>query len=290
MRASVILLAAALGAAAQTLPRGFAGSDGCSGCHDEIATKFKANAHVRLDKQNRFSKTGNLACESCHGPGGEHAESGGDKTKIFGFAAGLRQRTNENCLSCHVNSETKRGRLLGSHDRAALSCTDCHSVHKPVARGLLAKDSTEQCSGCHTAVRASFNRPFRHKLQERAIGCVDCHNPHGNPAPAQFERIAANELSCIRCHSDKRGPFPFEHAPVKLEPCSSCHEPHGSANPRMLTRHTVQQQCLECHAGTLGTLGGIPPAFHDVRSARYQSCTSCHTKIHGSYVSKGLLR
>ena len=102
--------------------------------------------------------------------------------------------------------------------------------------------------------------------------------------------VSANEPGCLKCHGDKRGPFPFEHAPVKLEPCSTCHEPHGSANPRMLVRHEVNRVCLECHASTFSRLGGAPPAFHDLRSARFQNCTICHSKIHGSYVSRDFLR
>ena len=30
-----------------------------------------------------------------------------------------------------------------------------------------------------------------------------------------MSRVSANELVCLKCHADKRGPFPFEHAPVK---------------------------------------------------------------------------
>jgi DmsE family decaheme c-type cytochrome len=103
-------------------------------------------------------------------------------------------------------------------------------------------------------------------------------------------RFGGNEVSCIRCHGDKRGPFPFEHAPVRMEPCGSCHEPHGSVNPRMLTRHNVSQLCLECHTISAAAVGGVPPGFHDVRSARFQKCTVCHSKIHGSFVNSDFLR
>jgi hypothetical protein len=63
----------------------------------------------------------------------------------------------------------------------------------------------------------------------------------------------------------------------------------------MLDRPQVQQVCLECHANlpngnTKGTLGVVPPAFHDLTSPRYQNCTVCHQKIHGSYVDRNLLK
>ena len=89
----------------------------------------------------------------------------------------------------------------------------------------------------------------------------------------------------------------FEHAPVRLEGCTACHQPHGSANPRMLTRAEVRFVCLECHAnlptpalGASGSLGTIPPAFHDLRSPRFENCTLCHQKVHGSYVSRDFLK
>ena len=72
------------------------------------------------------------------------------------------------------------------------------------------------------------------------MSCVDCHNPHGSTRPAMTQTFAANEPGCFNCHGDKRGPFTFEHAPVRFEGCATCHEPHGSANPRMLARQDLR--------------------------------------------------
>jgi predicted CXXCH cytochrome family protein len=82
-----------------------------------------------------------------------------------------------------------------------------------------------------------------------------------------------------------------------MEGCTACHEPHGSANPRMLTRAQVGFLCLECHANLAqptppanGTIGTVPPAFHDMRQPRFQNCTVCHQKVHGSYVNRDFLK
>jgi len=83
---------------------------------------------------------------------------------------------------------------------------------------------------------------------------VDCHNPHGGViARGMPQTVNANEPGCFRCHADKRGPFVFEHAPIKTAACSTCHEPHGSANPRMLNRAQVRFVCLECHSMLAGS-------------------------------------
>ena len=272
----------------QDLPDGYAGSEMCQMCHEDTYLSFQTNPHVVVETSDHWKKQG-VACESCHGAGGAHAESM-DPVGIVTFRTDSPQRIDQACLECHTATETHKGRLFSSHSRNSVSCVSCHSIHKDgdlVPRGEAAN---ALCSSCHLDVRAMFNRPFRHKLQEGAISCVDCHNPHGEVPPAMMTRVSANEPVCLKCHADKRGPFPFEHAPVKMEACSTCHESHGSANPRMMTRHDVSRLCLECHTTSLLSLGGSPPAFHDLRSARFQNCTICHSKIHGSFVSKDLLR
>lgn len=273
MRPALLIIAAV------SLAGGLARADDdvCQTCHEDIVLKFKTNPHQK-------------GCESCHGPGQKHAETA-DADQVFSFKKASRQQASRTCLGCHGGRDSHRGRPFGAHDRNnSLACLECHSVHQAAAPKLLQARPETLCTTCHVNVKAEFNRPYRHKLQERAISCVDCHNPHGAPPPRSLTRVAGNELSCLKCHGDKRGPFPFEHAPVKIEPCSTCHEPHGSANPKMLVRHEVNRLCLECHASAFTRIGGVPPAFHDLRSARYQNCTICHQKIHGSYVSRDLLR
>ncbi len=127
--------------------------------------------------------------------------------------------------------------------------------------------------------------------------CVDCHNPHGAFKPGLMQTASANGPGCYQCHGDKRGPFTFEHAPVREEGCGICHSPHGSTNAKMLIRECeVRLVCLECHANLPGVnskspvTGVVPPAFHDLTSPRYRNCTVCHQKIHGSHVDRNLLR
>ncbi len=159
----------------------FVGSETCAGCHDEISTGFKTNRHVSLETNKRRGWDGK-ACESCHGPGSIHAETT-EKTDILNPASMSAPKADALCLSCHKNTPTMTGMLQGGHGRNATACTSCHNVHKTGAESShqIHKSKTatnQQCASCHPAVMASFQRPHRHRVNEGAMGCTDCHNPH----------------------------------------------------------------------------------------------------------------
>jgi DmsE family decaheme c-type cytochrome len=283
-------------APASPAPATSAGMDTCQICHEDIVKAFTKSPHDILDTDAHRGFAGH-ACESCHGLGGKHAESA-DPVDIRNPAKLTAAAADKVCLTCHLNQPTHVGRLESSHAKDHVACTSCHKVHANGPDGLVARSAEQinvQCAGCHQNVWAQFQRPNHHKLPEGSMSCVDCHNPHGSIRPAMAQSFAANEPGCLNCHGDKRGPFTFEHEPVRFEGCVACHEPHGSANPRMLTRQEVRLTCLECHANlptmkTNSTIGVVPPSFHDLRSPRYQNCTVCHQKIHGSYVDRDLLK
>jgi DmsE family decaheme c-type cytochrome len=103
------------------------------------------------------------------------------------------------------------------------------------------------------------------------------------------------EQSCVRCHADKRGPFAFEHPGVRVEGCEGCHAPHGSTNTRLLKRPLVFTLCLECHngAGSFGRQADgvtVQSASHNMADPKYQNCTTCHVRIHGSNADRLFLR
>jgi DmsE family decaheme c-type cytochrome len=276
----------------------FVGSEACGTCHEDIAKAFALSRHASVESGSKYGFKGK-ACESCHGPGGKHVESLA-AADIRNPAKLTAAETDRTCLTCHRNQPTVAGRIEASHARNQISCTGCHSVHAHGPQGIVARKPAEVnalCGTCHIDVKAAFQLPFRHRVPENAMTCVDCHNPHGSFKPGLMRMAGANEPGCYNCHGDKRGPFTFEHAPVREEGCQSCHVSHGSANAKMLIRQEVRLVCLECHANrpkapslTAGVSGVVPPAFHDLTSPRYRNCTICHQKVHGSHVDRNLLR
>ncbi len=290
-----ILARAPFGAQAQNPPQGTAPKAGsinnedCAVCHEDVVKAFDKNPHSVLEKSPKFNMKN--SCESCHGPGEAHATSDGDRTKIITFRDQPKKLYNEQCLTCHRKHREVNGFPGSTHGKFGMSCTDCHRVHHgtPMTR-LLAQPENALCFSCHTERRADFSKPFHHRVRENAMRCIDCHQPHSGIDRRQVRTTDFGEAPCFKCHVDKEGPFVFEHAAPVIRDCSACHEPHGSNNPKMLIRSTVRQVCLECHTNSNRVLGGSPPSFHNVSLPRYQNCTTCHVKIHGSNVNLDFLR
>jgi DmsE family decaheme c-type cytochrome len=259
----------------------FVGSETCKGCHEAQFKNIDGSPHFRL---NDTSKSKDFhGCESCHGAGSAHVNGGGDKTKIFTYKGVSADKVNESCLACHQNSHERSNFQRSEHARAGVSCIACHSPHGAAnSKALLIQKQPGLCYSCHQDAKADFSKPFHHKVNEGLVNCSDCHNAHGTTNDKQVRAMADQQQVCFKCHADKRGPFLFEHYPVKSEGCSSCHTPHGSTNPRMLTRSRVNTLCLECHQNFYN---GPHP-----QNTKSQACTMCHVAIHGSNASNVLFK
>lgn len=266
----------------------YVGSETCKGCHEEMFAQFQKTPHyVTLTKKGY--KPEEQGCESCHGPGSAHAESG-DASLIANFAALSSKERSATCLKCHAKQDDRINFKHSEHQISQVSCDMCHSSHAPkFAENLLREQTPKLCLDCHGEVRNSFALPFKHKVMEGVMSCTDCHNQHGG-FNAQ-KRLIGTDQACMKCHADKQGPFTFEHMAVRVEGCTYCHTPHGSNNPRLLTRNTMTSLCLECHSNVGLKAGETPrgvqaPSFHNVLTARFQNCTTCHTQIHGSHLNR----
>jgi len=268
--------------AAAPNPADFVGAETCVLCHSEVAKKFADNPHSKLALTH--GGTG-ATCESCHGPGKEHVESGGDPTKLKQISMMSPKQVDETCLSCHAGAHPNFER--SPHAKAGVSCTSCHSVHNPGSEVALLKTAQPQlCFTCHTDTKASFAMPFHHKVEEGLVKCSDCHDTHGTFGNNNIKSTADQNATCVKCHTETRGPFVFEHAPIKGDGCVSCHTPHGSQNARLLNVPNINQLCNQCHSPVAaGTVHG-----QGAGSADAIPCTGCHTMIHGSNANPAFIR
>jgi DmsE family decaheme c-type cytochrome len=268
----------------------------CLTCH----TKAGSDAFTH-------SKHGELSqsCANCHSNASEHAKAQ-TEGRSDGPVPSLKKltvnETNAVCLNCHEKAN-QASFLSSMHASKNVACTTCHSVHdyKSANAQLKTKTDTETCVTCHKAERSEMNKTSHHPVREGKMGCSSCHNPHDGTRPKMIKAESVNEL-CYQCHTEKRGPFLFEHAPVR-EDCVSCHQPHGSNHKSMLTSK-MPNLCWNCHSTGSGHFGsgdnnstqagvriappGAPAGFPTVNNRFIErGCTKCHLNIHGSNSPSG---
>jgi len=257
----------------------------CATCHEDKAKAFSKTGHGRYFAADTAYQSAN--CLSCHAGAQEHAASGGEK-KPPSLKRGIE--ANSSCLSCHANNP-KHAHWQGSaHQLAAVACATCHNPHEP-AKGTPQQaktlpgptETTKKCLECHGAMRAALHQRSAHPMRDGQMDCASCHDPHGTPGEKLIRQGSTNEL-CYSCHQNMRGPFLWEHSPVR-EDCLSCHKAHGSNYPQMLQAR-VTQLCTSCHQqGRHQTTAGLPASVW----VGNRACLNCHQNIHGSNHPSGPL-
>lgn len=268
--------------------RTYVGQKTCETCHQQEASNWAHTLHAKIFGLNPRNSTEAQGCEACHGPGSEHVKNPADLSRIISFSHKSQTpvaRQNGQCLSCHQGGQ----RIFwhaSIHETNNVGCSDCHNpMTNFSARGLTARESiNETCFQCHKVQRAQFNQRSHMPLLEGKLSCTDCHNPHGSTTSPLLKADSTNEV-CYSCHAEKRGPFLFEHAPVR-ESCLNCHNPHGSNFEALLTapRPLLCQQChsQSGHPAQLMTRGNLPGGPMPDPRLIATSCQTCHVNIHGS--------
>ena len=263
----------------------YLGARECYSCHKKIKNTYLKEGHGKVFSKNPRNDLEAKSCEACHGPGGEHktamdVDEKGPLNIEFSFKKGadFTVANNKKCLTCHEKGN--RTHWQGSsHDMDNVGCVDCHSIH---SEGKI--DGTEVCVKCHVQRRAQLQRSSHMPLREGKLKCTSCHNPHGSMGPTLLKQSSINEI-CYSCHSEKRGPLVWEHAPVR-ENCANCHDPHGS-NYEALLKIKVPYLCLNCHMGSRhsGALYEGTDVVAGGGASQFvvgKACLNCHSRIHGS--------
>ncbi len=215
---------------------------------------------------------------------------------------------NEVCLTCHENNS--RMNWQGSqHAVNDVACNTCHTVHAKKDPVMAKASQPDTCFTCHSEQRAQSFQYSHHPVREGKVSCSDCHNVHGSPGPKLVKEFTINE-TCYNCHAEKRGPYLWEHEPVR-ENCDNCHNPHGTPQAAMLTER-MPYLCSSCHSaathstngvfsgttaprissgGFFGGAGSLPGGSANNallnNELQTRSCLNCHSAVHGSNSPSG---
>lgn len=277
---------------ARANPDDYMSDRGCMECHEKKATHFSESAHAAFMSDPDLPQD-RRGCQGCHGPGYIHTNE--EDGEVVAFLKWTPKESSAACLRCHEKTLDKNHWKGTEHARAGLSCVSCHQIHtdtepdlgnvvkrkdartamfvaKVEPKMLLKADEATLCGSCHPSAIAQFRNAHRHPVPEGRLVCSDCHSPHATKSDV----MARDPLKgkCVTCHTEKAGPFVFEHDPVAGhtgEGCMECHRPHGANNPKMLNSVT-RGLCAQCHTDKLAT--HFPG----------QTCwaAGCHVASHGS--------
>ncbi|MBI4871429.1 MAG: cytochrome c3 family protein [Candidatus Riflebacteria bacterium] len=259
----------------------YVGDEACLSCHG-LKGHDQPHSLYGLIKNNRGVEPERRGCEGCHGPGSTHSAGDGVITNPARLDHVAVSRL---CLSCHEDRRLVR-RLewhVTGHQEAFVSCTTCHSAHRPKVKPALAQEPDRLCLGCHRDQKMQFRLRSHHPVKpegsdalsstrEGKVRCIDCHNPQSARHGVDLLAREGRGL-CGKCHAEARGPFLFEHDVASGDTeceCTACHLPHGSPNRDLLV---VQGRalCLRCHTDRVAHNPG--PSCYNAQ---------CHRDHHGS--------
>ncbi len=247
----------------------------CVNCHRDSANHYAGTKHGQVFQNGSKGALQAQDCEACHGPRSVHISKPDASLELS-----IKQYTSV-CMQCHQDGSRMHWKS-SRHQTSEVGCTSCHSVMKKQSdKGLLAKNTEAAvCYTCHTEVRGEMQKASHHPVREGKMTCSSCHNVHGSVGKSLLKGATANE-TCFNCHQEKRGPFLFEHAPVR-ENCANCHNAHGTNNPSLLASKG-SFLCLQCH-----TYGGHInlPRYNRTSNPYGEGCVNCHTP-HGSNSPSG---
>lgn len=161
----------------------------CLGCH--------ATAVEWRDGRPEATETEwGVRCERCHGPGAAHAA--GWESGVGGgiFNPGmLSPRAQVGfCAQCHRNPTDFEPLLVLGRDR------------------VLAR---------HAGASLMMSACFRESPAERAVTCLDCHDPHRSDTDVR----AASRATCLRCHQAPAEEHRYERVTASSD-CVRCHLPN----------------------------------------------------------------
>ncbi len=195
----------------------------CEGCH---TTGF--------DVETKEPAERNIACESCHGPGSLHGESG---KGIVNPAKLSHERANMVCFQCHMSGRPPNGGFdtyawpVGY--RPGEDLKEYWVYAKPTG-----KNAYEMWSdGYAHKNRVQGNAFIQSKMYRKGLRCFTCHDSHGSRYTAFTVKSGRNNSLCLSCHGENTPQAVFDDS-------ISEHTHHEADGPG--------SACIECHMPKTG--------------------------------------
>jgi hypothetical protein len=207
----------------------------------------------------------NVQCESCHGPGSEHAAALGNTNVVNWPRLSVTMNVGD-CAQCHDS--------LTHHFKSAEWSNSRHAVSP--------EELSASCARCHTGegfTQFVEGKPVTDVAEYSPIGCQTCHDPHDasnthqtRPAPDVvlmdgFTTVTNGGVGklCMECHISRRDATNYVEVTTPNSRFGPHHGPqtdmlvganainYGKDIPSSAHREVVKESCVECHMQELAS-------------------------------------
>ncbi len=205
---------------------GYAGSQSCAQCHENIHTAWQGTRHAQAFSAPIFQR---------------------DWTELGSQVS---------CLECHTTGYDVE---TGRYAEQGVTCEACHGAFQPnhPDAPMPITPNADLCGTCHKTTTDEWRASVH---GQEGIQCQACHNPH-----SQTPKAATVTELCTTCHQDRGTSFTHStHANAGLE-CSNCHmytsprtnDPIQGLVPTGHTFTVGSDACIACHQDTVHTRNEI---------------------------------
>ncbi len=240
----------------------------CAGCHftgyslsGSEATGWSASAVADplgafdYDDDGRLDEI-NVGCESCHGAGSEHLESGSRRDRIVSPGLITPSREVQICSSCH-----SRPQGLGGGGTDAPLSAEGRMPRPGLRRGEVFEAYTSRPyapasafwpsghSREHHQQAEGFLRSAMYRNGDELLSCASCHDPHGG-GDHDLRFDPHENDGCMSCHSDE------QFSPVTTHVATVTGNSHSGVDAE-------EFQCVRCHMVATATVGARIPQLLD---------------------------
>jgi predicted CXXCH cytochrome family protein len=242
-------------------------------------------AEARYDSQ--VAELG-IACESCHGPGAEHARRNRDPLRRYRLSLSGAQdptivhparldakRRTEICAQCHAQRVPvdvalverwlsagptyRAGDVLAEHVRVITADEPGPPAQPDLYRLRFWADGTPRLSAYEYQGLAAS--PC---YQQAELSCMNCHDTHGGDVHGMMRDDGRSNAPCAACHSDLAADLAAHtrHAPDSSgSRCINCHMPPMVYGVMTIHRsHRIE----------------VPDPLRDRELERPNACAGCH--------------
>ncbi len=226
------------------------------------------------------------------------------------FSVNLFAQTNEDCLSCHSDTDLTMERMgktislfvdqniLKNSVHRKISCVSCHKGFNPEEIPHKEKIEPVRCSNCHknAPIKHIFHPQILQSGEKTGLKSSDCKGCHGTHNVTYIKRetspfyVSKLTESCGKCHKQVKDDFQnsihykslIENIPLSPT-CLSCHNFKISKTyvkqDSLKGKIAQEKLCLSCHLEK--------PEVSDLMASKVSFIKAYENSVHGQSLLKG---